>query len=36
MLEMNNHVYFLDVKQIEETRNKTREVVENYIKTIVM
>lgn len=36
MLEVNNHVYFLDVKQVEETRNITREVVENYIKTIVM
>ena len=34
-LEVNNRVCFLDVKQVEATRNKTREAVENYIKSIV-
>ena len=33
-LEANNHVCFLDVKQVEETRNITREVIETFIKSI--
>ncbi len=35
-LEANNHVLFLDVKKVEETRIITREVIENYLKSIII
>ena len=33
-LEANNQVLFLDVKQVEKTRNITRMVIENYLNSL--